>query len=194
VKQVIIVTHNHNSLRNIISLINYLIPATRQAITHIWESRWFESMYTLQGKPDQHATCISHSVHVWFQTIHNSCGQRIATFRIVVNRFEQIHCSREERLPTQPTACWLTGPRVHTQPLFHNSQWCSGETTSFYWQPATRFTELISPACDRYVQYFLVGTNPSILKQHRKGLQPWRCRLFTYHSPTFPTNDPSLFT
>jgi hypothetical protein len=65
-------------------------------------------MYTLQGKPDQHATCISHSVHVWFQTIHNSCGQRIATFRIVVNRFEQIHCSREERLPTQPTARWLT--------------------------------------------------------------------------------------
>jgi hypothetical protein len=29
------VKHNHNSLRNIISLINYLIPATRQAITHI---------------------------------------------------------------------------------------------------------------------------------------------------------------
>jgi hypothetical protein len=22
----------------------------------------------------------------------------------------------------------------------------------------------------------------------RRGLQPWRCRLATYHSPTFPTN------
>jgi hypothetical protein len=46
VKQSIII----NALLNIISLINYLMVATRQTVTHIRESRRFESMYTLQGK------------------------------------------------------------------------------------------------------------------------------------------------
>jgi hypothetical protein len=51
-----------------------------------------------------------------------------------------------------------------------------------------QFTGPITPACDRYVQYLLAGANPSVLNQHRQGLQPWRCRLSTYHSPTFPTD------
>jgi hypothetical protein len=38
IKQVIIVNHNHISLINMITLINYLMAATRQAITHIRES------------------------------------------------------------------------------------------------------------------------------------------------------------
>jgi hypothetical protein len=49
-----------------------------------------------------------------------------------------------------------------------------------------QLTGPISPACDRYVQYLLTGDNPSVLNRHRWGLQPWRCRLATYHSPTFP--------
>jgi hypothetical protein len=53
---------------------------------------------------------------------------------------------------------------------------------------ASRLTGPISPACDRYIQYLLTGANPSVLNQHRQGLQPWRCRLATYHSPTFPTS------
>jgi hypothetical protein len=48
-----------------------------------------------------------------------------------------------------------------------------------------RFTGPISPARDRYIQYLHVGANPSVLNWHRRGL---RCRLSTYHSPTFPTN------
>jgi hypothetical protein len=32
------------------------MTATRQAVTHIRESRWFELMYILQGKPDTHDT------------------------------------------------------------------------------------------------------------------------------------------
>jgi hypothetical protein len=46
----------------------------------------------------------------------------------------------------------------------------------------------ISLACDRYVQYLLTGANPSVLNRHRWGLQPWRCRLTTTHSLTFPTS------
>jgi hypothetical protein len=98
--------------------LNYLHAIShKQAVTHIRESRRFKSMYTLQGKPDQHATCIPCSVHIWSQTIHISRGPHIATFHIVVNRFEQIHCSREEGLPTQPTAHRLTSMWVCTQLL-----------------------------------------------------------------------------
>jgi hypothetical protein len=74
----------------------------KQVVTHIRESQWFESMYTLQGKPAQHAPRIPRSVYVWSQTIRFSRGQRITTLHIVINRFEQIHCSREEGLLTNP--------------------------------------------------------------------------------------------
>jgi hypothetical protein len=75
-----------------------------------------------RGKPDQHATCFPCSVHVWSMTIHISRGPHIATFHTVVNRFEQIHCTREEGLPTQSTTRRPFDPRVYTQLLSHNSQ------------------------------------------------------------------------
>jgi hypothetical protein len=69
-----------------------------------------------------------------------------------------------------------------SQPL---KQWGKG---THLLMAATRLTGLISPACNRYIQYLLTGANPSVLNRHRRGLQPWRCWLATYHSPTFPTN------
>jgi hypothetical protein len=39
---------------------------------------------------------------------------------------------------------------------------------------------------DRYVQYLLMGANRIVLNWHMRGLQPWRCRLSTYHSLIFP--------
>jgi hypothetical protein len=86
----------------------------KQMVTHIRQSQRFKSMYTQQGKPDQHVTRIPCSIRVWSQTIRILRGPRIATFHIIVNRFEQIHCSREEGLSTQPTARWLTGLQVCT--------------------------------------------------------------------------------
>jgi hypothetical protein len=49
-----------------------------------------------------------------------------------------------------------------------------------------QLTRPISPACDRYIQYLLVGANPLVLNRHRWGLQPWRCRLATYPLPDLP--------
>jgi hypothetical protein len=66
---------------------------------HIRESRWLKSMYTLQGKSDQHATCISCSVHVWSHTIHISCGQHIATFHESPTDLDGSHYSREKEIP-----------------------------------------------------------------------------------------------
>jgi hypothetical protein len=62
----------------------------------------------------------------------------------------------------------------------------SGEKSSSCWQPTTRLTELISPACDQYVQYLLAWVNRTVLNRHRRGLQPWRCRLATYPLPDLP--------
>jgi hypothetical protein len=56
----------------------------------------------------------------------------------------------------------------------------SGEKSSSCWQPTTRLTGPISPACDQYIQYLLTGANRTVLNRHRWGLQSWRCWLATY--------------
>ncbi len=141
-----------------------------------------------RGKPNQHATRFPRSVHVWSSTIRISRGPHIATFHTVINRFEQIHCTRDEGLPTQSTAHRPSDPRVRTQLLSHKQPKSSGEKSTPVDKLTTRLTGPISPACDRYVQYLLVGANRTVLNQPRWGLQPWRCRLATYHSPIFPTD------
>jgi hypothetical protein len=62
----------------------------------------------------------------------------------------------------------------------------SAKKSSSCWQLTTRLTGPISPACDRYVQYLLAGANRTVLNRHRRGLQPWRCRLATYPLPDLP--------
>jgi hypothetical protein len=81
-----------------------------------------------RGKLDQHATHFPHSVSVWSKTIRISHGPHIAIFHTVVNRFEQIHCTREEGLPTQSTVHRLTDLWVHTQLLSHNNNGAVGKS------------------------------------------------------------------
>jgi hypothetical protein len=119
-----------------------------------------------------------------------SCGQSLymATFHESSVDLDGSHCSREKGLPTQSTARQLIDPRVRTQFLSQANQWSSRLKPSLYRWQDTRLSGLISPACDRYVQYLLTGANPLVLNQRRRGLQPWRCRLSTYDCPTFPTS------
>jgi hypothetical protein len=65
----------------------------KQAVTHIRESRRFESMYTLQGKPYQHATYASHASpctldvrFLWALPVHGNLSR-------VIDRVGQAHCS-----------------------------------------------------------------------------------------------------
>jgi hypothetical protein len=177
------ITINPSSL-----VIIYVMTATNTRLL-ISESHGGSNRCTpCKGKPDQHGTRFPCSVHVWFTTIHISRGPHIATFCMVINRFEQIHYTRDEGLSTQSTACRLTDLWVYTQVLSHNRPWSSGEKSSFCWHLTTRLTGPISPACDWYIQYLLVGANPSVHNRHRWDLQLWRCRLTTYHSPTLPTS------
>jgi hypothetical protein len=49
-----------------------------------------------RGKPDQHVTRFSRSIYVWSSIICIPRGPHIATFREVVYRVGQSHCSREK--------------------------------------------------------------------------------------------------
>jgi hypothetical protein len=138
-------------------------------------------------KSDQHATHIPHSVRVWFQTLRISRGQRIATFRESPIDLDGSHCSWEKVLPTQSPSHRSTDPRVRTQFLSQNNQWSSKLKSSFCRWRATTLTGPISPACDRYVQYLLTDTNPSVLNRHRWGLPHRNLRIATTLSPPFPS-------
>jgi hypothetical protein len=147
-----------------------------------------------KGKLDQHTTRIPRSVCIWSQTICIWRGQRIATFRESPTDLDGSHCSQEKGLPTQSTARRLTDPWVCIQFLSQANKWSSRFKPSFCRWQATRLTGPISLTCGRYVQYLLTGANPSVFNRHSRILQPCRCWLATYYSPTFPTNSPPLFT
>jgi hypothetical protein len=121
-----------------------------------------------RGKPDQHDTYTSHA---------SSCTPGIRFLRAVptrgnlswdANRFGQIQLLPRKRAPDT----------IYRTPA--DRSWSRGRKLSSCRWPTTRLTGPISPICDWYVQYLLLGANPSVLNQHRQGLQPWRLRLATY--------------
>jgi hypothetical protein len=124
-----------------------------------------------------HTTCtLSAPVHICHS--YTSCGQSLymATF----------HES------SRSTAHRLTDLRVRIQFLSHNNHWRCQENLSIVVNKLHQFTRPTSPACDQYIQYLLMGANSLVLNRHRRGLQPWRCRLFTSHSQPFPSDCPML--
>jgi hypothetical protein len=159
----------------------------------IWESWRFKSMYTLQRKLDQHTTHILRSVHVWSSTIRISRGPHIATFRESLTGLD-ICTTLEKKCSRLHLSAQLSGPRDLPQFLFQYNHWSSALNPSTCWWQATRLAELISPACDQYVQYLPTGSTHRSLTDTGGGLQRWRCWLTTSHSPTFPINGPPLFT
>jgi hypothetical protein len=123
------------------------------------------------------------SMYVWHTLPSSSpvCGN----LSRVVDRFGWIPLVPQKGLLTQSTAHRLTDPWVRIQFLSQANQWSSRLKPSFCWWQATRLTRPISPACDRYIQYLLMGVNPSIINRHRQGIQHWRHQLSTHHSPAF---------
>jgi hypothetical protein len=135
-------------------------------------------------------------IHVRYTYAFCGWSPYVATFHAdptELDRFTvpQKKCSRLH------LSTWLSGPRCLnfssniTIKAVHLSQ-------TYVDEQATRLTGPISLACDQYVQYLLTGVNPSVLNQHRWGLQPWKCRLATSHPrPSqlttlyFPPKDPA---
>jgi hypothetical protein len=85
----------------------------------------------------------------------------------------------EDRL-ARPSS-WVT-----SIPLPHDSL---GVEVRGFDQVVTQLHQLtgpITPACDRYVQHLLVGTNPSVLNRHRRGATALKVSAFHTHLPNLP--------
>jgi hypothetical protein len=145
-------------------------------------------------KFDQHATCFTRSVRVCLSTIRISRGSRIAIFHESSTGLDGCTASKK-KCSRLHLSIRLSGPWDPSHFLSQHNHWSSAHHWSIvlkpstYWRQTTRLTRLISPACDWYVQYVLMGINPSVLNRHRQGLQSWRYQLATSHFPTFPIND-----
>jgi hypothetical protein len=164
-----------------------VITATNKRLL-IFESRGDLNWCTpCSGKPDQDATCFSHSVCIWSKTICISDGQRIATLCESPTALDRVTAPRKrapETIHSTP-ADWSRGSYPVSLPSQPTKQW---RKSNICRRLTTRHTGPISPACNRYVQYLLTGANPLVANRHMRGQQSWRCRLATYYSPTFPTS------
>jgi hypothetical protein len=114
----------------------------------------------------------------------------LTTFRVVPTRSKRPPtCRRNICTQRSPGPAIVLGHLILPPSL---QSWGMGEKVRPSSYTTTKFTGPISLACDQYVQYLLVGTNPLILHRHRWGLQPWRCWLSTSLSPPFPSDGPPL--
>jgi hypothetical protein len=100
-----------------------------------------------------------------------SCGRSpyVATFHESLTGLDGYYCSQEKVLRLHLLA-QLSGLWDPPQFLSQDSHWSSRLKPNTCGWPTTRLTVPITPACDRYIQYLLIGTNPSVLNWHRRGL------------------------
>jgi hypothetical protein len=123
-------------------------------------------------------------------TIRISRGLHIATVHTVINRFEQIHCTREEGLPTQSIAWWPSDSRVRTQLLSHNSPRAVGKSQALI---DKRLLGLPGPYHRHAIGTFNTwsrGPTEWSLIDTGGGYNLGGASLSHTHSPTFPTSYP----
>jgi hypothetical protein len=132
-------------------------------------------------------------VHV--RPAYASCGRSpyVATFRESSTGLDG-YTAPEKKCSRLHLSARLSGSRDPSRFLSQHSHWSSVLKPSTCWWHATRFTGPISTVCDRYVQYLLTGTNPSVLNWHRWGLSHRNLGVAITLSPPFPfecSTDPS---
>jgi hypothetical protein len=123
-------------------------------------------------------------------TIRISRSPHIATFHTVINRFEQIHCTREEGLPTQSTTRQPSDSHVRTQLLSHNSQRAVGKSQAHV---DNRLLGLPGPYHRHAIGTFNTcsrGSTEQSLIDTGGGNNLGGAGLPHTHSPTFPTSCP----
>jgi hypothetical protein len=133
-------------------------------------------MYASRTSPRTPYTCFLRAVHV-----HGNLSQAI----ISVGQTLLLQRKGAPDITLSP-AEWSTGPPPSLSP--NTAIEVVMKDKHLLTNKLHRFTGLIIPACNRYIQYSLAGANPLVLNRHRQWLQPWRCRFATSHSLTFPTD------
>jgi hypothetical protein len=112
-----------------------------------------------RGKPDQHDTYPSCGRSPYMATFHESSTELSGP-------------NAPERKGFWHNPQHIGWPIRGSVPSFspNPANEAVGANPSICQRPATRLTGPISPACDRCIQYLLMGTNPSVLNWHRWGL------------------------
>jgi hypothetical protein len=142
-------------------------------------------MYTLQGKtrPTRHVRLPLQSTHAW-RTLSVSSPHTWHPFT-GSHEVETWPYTLEEVLATKDRlarpSSWMASFLLPGDSPGVGERGFSPMVTQLH-----QLTGPISPACDRYVQYLLAGVNRTVLNRHRRGIQPWRCRLATYPLPGLP--------
>jgi hypothetical protein len=171
----------------IINPVNYyLIAATNNRLL-ISEGHGDSNRCTpCRRKPDQHDMYASHASR-------RTPGVRFLRAVPYVTTFRESSTGLDRCTAPGKKCSWLhlsaglSGPRDPPQFLSQHNHWSSAlKPSTCRWQ-TTRLTGPISPACDRYVQYLLTGTNPSILNRHRWSYHRENLRIDTSLSPPFPS-------
>jgi hypothetical protein len=123
-------------------------------------------------------------------TIRISRGPHISTYHTVINRFEQVHCTREEGLLTQSTTRRPSDPRVRTQLLSHNIQRVVEKSQA---PVDNQLLGLPGPyhqhAIGTFNTYSRGPTERSLINTGG-GYNVGGANLPHTHSPTFPTSCP----
>jgi hypothetical protein len=142
-------------------------------------------MYTLQGKTQTicHVRFPHQSTHVW-RTL--SVGSP-RTWQPFTGSHEVKTGPYTRKKSWQSKTDWVASFFLPCDNLGVGERGFSPMITQLL-----QLTGHISLACDRYVQYLLTGANPFVLNRHRRGLQPWRCRLATDPLPDLPNQLSSL--
>jgi hypothetical protein len=166
----------------IINLVNYYLMTATNKRFLISGSRGDLNWCTpCREKPDQHDTYASHSS----PRTPDVCFLRAVPIRDNLS----LAPMKSKQAPTPGRSLGYqrqTGPAVVLGDLISppmQQPWSRGEKFRPNGIQLHQLTGLITPACDRYVQYLLTGANRTILNRHRQKLQPWRCRLATYPLP-----------
>jgi hypothetical protein len=129
-------------------------------------------MYTLQGKtwPTQHVRFPRQSMYTR-RTLPTGGPRMWQPFMShQQSRTESLLLRKKAPDTTHSTSADRS---IGLYPVSHPSQpmkqW---RKPNIYQHQATRLTGPISPACNWYVQYLLMGANPSVLNRHRRGYNP----------------------
>jgi hypothetical protein len=160
----------------------------------MWASQQFELIYSLQGKPNTHVTytsCVgprnplvrflrSAPVHGNLLCWPNRVGRTLLFLR-----------KRASDTILRTTADQSAGPPPSFSPN------TAIEVVMKAKHPlTTNYIGLLGPYLQHIINTFNTCsrglTHQSLIDTG--GLQPWRCRLATSHSLTFPTNSPPLST
>jgi hypothetical protein len=117
-----------------------------------------------RGKPDQHDTYVLHVRPVYaswgrspYMTTFHTDPIELDIFTAPEKKYSWLHLSAQ-----------LSGPWDPPQLISQRSHWSGVLKPNSCRQQATRLIGPISPAYDRYVQYLLMGANPSVLNLNRQ--------------------------